>query len=113
MIRAIAAILSIISFIAYQFWRISYGYDLSELYFIALSLTTSAFCFLSLRKKDNIFVNSLVILCGSFFGATVIIYVYRWVIFGDGSNNYYTALCFSAIATLIFTIIDTIYGRNR
>jgi hypothetical protein len=50
-------------------------------------------------------------LCGSFFTATVFIYVYRWVIFGDGSTNYYTAICISTVLTFIYTII--VYAVNR
>lgn len=108
-IKAIAAIVSVSSFLIYQYMLVTKKVDISELYFISLSLSVAAFAFLSLRKGDTIFDNSLVVLCGTFFCVIVIIYVYRWVLFGDGSTNYYTAACISAILTFIYTICYVIF----
>jgi len=112
MFKAIVAILSISSFCLYQYFLVEKGIDLSELYFISLSLSTAAFAYLSLKKTDTLVVNSLVVLCATFFIVVVGIYMYRWVMLGDGSANYYTAACISAILTFIYTIIYALIRTN-
>lgn len=104
MIRSIVAILSMASLMVYQYFMVKRGINLSELYFISISLSISAFCFLSMKKGDNIFVSSLSVLCGSFFIGVVVIYLLRWVMLGDGSTNYYTAIMVSTILTFIYLI---------
>jgi hypothetical protein len=109
MIKSIAAILAVGAFVLYQYMISFKGIDLSELYFIASALSISAFAFISIKKSDPIIVRSLVILCASFFGVAVWVYIYRWVIFGDGSTYYFTALSVSAVVSFIYTIINYVY----
>lgn len=108
--KAIAAIVSVCAFLYYQHALMNGNvildeYDLyDEFYFITISLSISAFAFLSIHKDDGALIKSLLVLCSTFFAAIVIVYGYRWVLFGDGSANYYTAVCISAVLTFIYTI---------
>jgi Kef-type K+ transport system membrane component KefB len=109
MIKTIAVILAVGSFVLYQYMITFKNVDLSELYFISSALSISAFSLLSLKKSDPVIVKSLVLLCASFFAVAVWVYVYRWVIFGDGSTYYFTALSVSAVISFIYTIGYYIY----
>ncbi len=74
----------------------------------------AAFAFLSIEKTDPIFIRSLIILFGVFFIMIDFIYIKRWVIEGDGSSNYYIALCYSAAFTfiyLLYTLIEKYLKR--
>lgn len=108
------AILSILSLVAYQYVRANKGVELNELYFVIMSLSIAAYSFSSITKKDTLFASSMNILSGSFFISTVIIYLKRWVICGDGSTNYYTAICIATILTFIYLICYAIkHNRNH
>lgn len=112
MIKLIASILSISAFLSYQYALVTCGVDLSELYFVAMGLSISVFCFMSIRKDDKGSTSSFMVLCGTFHIITVLVYLYRWVLLGDGSTNYYTAFCLSVIITIIYILIDTFYGHK-
>ena len=109
MIKAIAAIISVGSFVFYQYMTAYKGMDMSELYFIASALSIAAFAIISIKKTDPIIVISLIVLCASFFTITVFIYIYRWIIFGDGSTWYFTALSGSACVSFLYLICNLIY----
>jgi hypothetical protein len=109
MVKAIAAILAVGSFVFYQYMVSFKGIDMSEWYFIASALSIAAFALISIRKSDPIIVNSFIILCASFFITAVGIYINRWIIWGDGSTYYFTALSISAIITFIYTVFHSIY----
>jgi hypothetical protein len=112
-LKAITAILSILAFMTYQYVLVEKGKDISELYFVALSVTTAVFAFFSIRENDSFFVSSIVVLCASFFVAMSLIYIWRWIILGDGSTNFYTAVCISAVLTFIYLIIYGIREYKR
>jgi len=110
-LKAISSILAISAFMYYQYAYMNTGVLPDELFFIGSALSISAFALLSIKWTDGIFVTSLQLLASSFFSVVVFIYVYRWVLFGDGSTNYYTAACWSAILTFIYLIYYVI--RNN
>lgn len=99
-------------FYQYEFMMSQVRHD--ELYFIVTSICIAVFAFLSIEKTDPVFVRSLIILFSVFFVMVDLIYVKRWVIEGDGSSNYYIALCHSAgfaFLYLIYTVIEKYLKR--
>lgn len=100
------------TFYQYEYMMSKIRHD--ELYFIVTSICMAAFAFLSIEKTDPIFIRSLIILFGVFFIMIDFIYIKRWVIEGDGSSNYYIALCYSAAFTfiyLLYTLIEKYLKR--
>jgi hypothetical protein len=110
-LKAISSILAISAFMYYQYVYVNTGVLPDEVFFIGSALSISAFAFLSIKWTDGIFITSLQLLTSSFFAVVVFIYVYRWVLNGDGTTNYYTAACWSALFTLIYSICYAI--RNN
>lgn len=116
MVKAVSAILAVSSFVFYQYMISFKGIDMSEFYFIASALSISIFAATSIKKSDSILVVSMIVLCISFFVTAVVIYIYRWVLFGDGSTYYFTALSISAVISFIYTLGHSIYyvfKRNK
>ena len=107
-LKLIASILAVFTFVYYQYVYVNTGVKLNELYFICSGLSVSAFSFMSIKWKDPVFVTSVQLLCSSFFLVVVFMYVYRWVIVGDGSTNYYTAACISAVLTFLYSTYHVI-----
>ena len=108
-IKCIAAILGISIFIIYQWEYLRTGMKPNELYFTGSSVLISVLALLSIDKDDNRFVRSLLVLLSTFLLMVVLIYFKRWIIERDGSTNYYTALCFSAIFTFLYLIAPFIW----
>ncbi len=111
-IKAITALLGISAFMYYQYEYLRTGMKPNELFFIASSLCIASFAFLSIEKDDPVFIRSLIVLCSTFFLMVIVIYFKRWVIEQNGSTNYYTALCISAIFTFLYLVYDVFFGRK-
>lgn len=107
-LRVILGVLAIFAFLYYQYEYVRTGNKPNEIFFIASCISISGYSLFSLRQYDSVFVSSITILCSSFFGAVIGIYMWRWVLLGDGSTNYYTAICISAVFTLIYSILYAI-----
>ena len=103
-VKYISAIVGIPIFIFYQWEYLRTGMKPNEFYFIGSSVLIAVLYFLIIAKDDPTFIRSLLILSSTFFLMVTYIYIRRWVMEGDGSTNYYTALCWSAILTFIYLI---------
>ena len=108
--KVIVAILIILALVVFQYEFTTNGVKLNELYFISNSIAISFFTLTSIRKNDNVFVSSVLVLCAAFFLSTVLIYIKRWLFLGDGSTNYYIAISISTIVTFLYLIT---YVINR
>lgn len=107
--KVIISILAVSTFLCYQYIYVSTGVKPNELFFVGSSLSISAFAFLAVKWEDPILVTSFQVLCSSFFLAVTFIYIRRWVMEGNGTTNYYTALCFCAILTFIYLIYPFVW----
>ncbi len=117
-------LLGLATYTFYQYEYVMSNVRHDELYFIVTSICMAVFAYLSMEKNDPIFTRCLIILFSIFFIIVDVIYIRRWVFEGDGSTNYYIALCYSAIFTffyLIYTVIEKYlkrfyngyFGRNN
>ena len=97
--KAIVSILAILTYLYYQWILVNTGVKPNELFLVGTKLSICAFAFLSIKREDPVFIIALQLMCSSFFFAVAFIYVKRWVMEGNGSTNYYTALCFCVIFT--------------
>jgi hypothetical protein len=105
-IKSIAALFAISALLAYHHFSHVKGIELNELWFIVMSGTTAIFGFISMSKKDSVFVSSLVLLCSLFYTFIPMIFIYRWCIQGEGSTNYYIAIYISAVLTFLYLLWD-------
>lgn len=104
--------IGIYTFYQYEYMTSNVRHD--ELFFIVTSICIAVLAFLSIEKTDPVFISCLLILFGVFFIMVDFIYIKRWVIEGDGSSNYYMALCHSAGFTflyLIYTVVEKYLKR--
>ncbi len=113
-IKAMVVLTGISFYMIFQYEFITNKVKLNEEYFIVTSLCMAFFAFMSIEKKDNVFVKCLIILFAVFFVMLDIVYIHKWVIQDNGKPVYYTALCISAIITflyLIYTVIEKYLKR--
>lgn len=108
-LKVISSILVVFTFMYYQYVYVTTGIKPNELFFIGSGLSITAFAFLSIKWSDPIFVTSFQLLCSCFFLVVTFIYTRRWVMAGDGSTNYYTALCFAGGFTFLYIILYYLY----
>lgn len=108
----ITAIVAIGSMISYQYFNLK-GISLDAMWFVANSFAIAVFAITSMRKSDKTFVSSISVLVTAFYSAIAIMYVSRWVMLGDGSTNYYTAICISAVLTFLYLVIHVIRSKHK
>jgi len=107
--KAIVSIVAVLTFLYYQYIIVTTGEKANELFLIGSGLSISAFAFLSIKWNDPIIITSLQLMCSTFFVAVIFIYIRRWVVEGNPSTNYYTALCFCVVFTFLYIIIYYLY----
>jgi hypothetical protein len=107
--KAISSILAVSTFVYYQHVFVTTGVKPNELFLVGSGLSIAAFAFLSINWKDHISIISLQLLCSSFFLAVTFIYIRRWIVEGNGSTNYYTALSFCVIFTFIYLVYPFVW----
>lgn len=99
-----ASLISVFGLVYYQFTYLKTGIKPNEIYFLAGSISIAVFSFLNIKKNHNEFINMFPIMAGTFFLTVTYLYVRRWIIEGQPSTNYYTALSISAVVTILYII---------